>query len=351
MTAWAAGFGRVVVSRAASPAPALASAAVSVNRAFASGGQTDARADQPEEAAKPSGSFLNRLTQGLRARLPGASSFLHGLLPRAKIIPQPPTSAAAETDTESAKEAGPEDTEKEELQQLEDGAKMGLDRYAQYCQEQALAIGTECPQPKLPPVPKSHPDYVLFIDYPRVNWLSWTQRRDIVQKLDSALKAELEAAADEGLVEALVRDPAFLARCLQSVVSPKHYIELEVRDCLLDWIKTRRYLSSLLYWRTVLKRPTPATQEGVDRMQREHRAAEAKAWLQERLGLRRDGQCGLHASVAAAAGLSVPCPINGLPWRNCCGGQRLPTPVLAVYHKAAREGRKLNSPEVQQQLE
>ncbi|KAG2499037.1 hypothetical protein HYH03_003222 [Edaphochlamys debaryana] len=185
---------------------------------------------------------------------------------------------------------------------------MDMQGYVEYCKK--MRSGSAAPRPRVPPVPRSHYDYGLFQDMRRIAFLRLQQHERIgglitKEESDLILARKEEVLKDRKLLEDIAERSGV-------------YIDLEVKDCIQQFLETRQRAERFHRFATEFGRGLPKTGEQQRAATAFMKRVEAEAELREALARRDVANCPLRIKLPWA-GPAATCELTGLRYLDCCG--------------------------------
>ncbi|KAG2439219.1 hypothetical protein HXX76_004581 [Chlamydomonas incerta] len=199
-------------------------------------------------------------------------------------------------------------TEADDIKQLEEMRNMDMQGYVEYCKK--MRGGAPPPRPRRAAVTPDHYDYRLMQDTRRIAFLRMQQHERI---------GSLVTKEENDLILAL-REDALKDRALLQAIADRTgtYIDLEVKDCIDQFLDTRRNAERLHRYTVEFGNPLPkGTQEQRDAT-RFMKRIEAEEKVMAALAKRDPSSCTLQHKLPWA-GPTALCDQTGLRYHECCG--------------------------------
>ncbi|GFR43756.1 hypothetical protein Agub_g4868 [Astrephomene gubernaculifera] len=264
--------------------------------AVTTSGAAEASAASTPSSSAASGGFA--LPKWLRTMFPGGKDL--GPAVGAKAVS--PSSSGASSSEGSAT------TDAEDMKQLEELRNMTMEGYVDYCKK--LRSGSAPPRPRRPPMARDHYDYITFQDTRRVTFLRLQQHERIgslitKEESDLILAKREEILRDRALLEAIADRTGV-------------YIDLEVKDCIQQFLETRERSEHFYRYAKEFGQPMPKTGEEQRAAVKYMKRVEAEEELGRALARRDTGACPLRNKLPWASASAV-CELTGLRYWECCG--------------------------------
>ncbi|GLC37767.1 hypothetical protein PLESTF_001516600 [Pleodorina starrii] len=238
-------------------------------------------------------------------------SWLRNLFPGAKKTPagSAVAGAAASASGSGAGKADSKDSaDAEDLKVLEELRNMSMEGYVEYCKK--MRSGSTPPRPRLPPLRFNRAEFRGWVDEARVSFLRMQQHERIgslitKEESDLILAKREDVLYDRALMEAIAGRTGM-------------YIDLEVKDCIEQFLELRKKTERMHRFVTEFGHPLPKTvkeqQYALKFMERQ----EEEEQLQAALARRDTAGCPLRLKLPWAGGSAL-CELTGRPYWQCCG--------------------------------
>ncbi|PNH04806.1 hypothetical protein TSOC_008931 [Tetrabaena socialis] len=228
-----------------------------------------------------------------------------------KDLPGPIGPTRSQTDAASSSQPAKEDdgtTDKEDLKQLEEMRNMTMEGYVEYCKK--MRSGSAPPRPRRPPVSRAHYDFSKFVDMRRIAFLRLQQHEQIgslvtQQESEAIVARREEVLADKPMLEAIASRTGM-------------YIDLEVKDCIEQYLMTRLNAERIHRAVTEFGKPLPKSSEAQKEVHKYMKRVEAEEEVRAALARRDTDACPLRHKLPWA-GPTALCELTGLRHAECCG--------------------------------
>eukprot|EP00798_Chlamydomonas_sp_ICE-L_P019997 gene19997-26710_t len=236
----------------------------------------------------------------------------------------PSSKEEAATKKEVAKE------EEQMMQELEEAKNMDMDGYVGYCRKVRIQT-TSPPRPRLPPVPRWHHDYTMFVDLRRASYLRICQHEKIGSAMTEEEKDQIfeqlaDSAEDKKLLDTIAKRTGI-------------YMDLEVKDCIKSFIETRESSLRQFRWVKELGRPAPKSQDARKEMNDYMDNLEKEEKRSLKLIRQDTVDCPMRPILNWVGPMAV-CSKTGLKYYECCGNKALPVHVESRNKAEARMGER-----------
>ncbi|KAG2453596.1 hypothetical protein HYH02_001814 [Chlamydomonas schloesseri] len=199
-------------------------------------------------------------------------------------------------------------TEADDIKQLEEMRTMDMQGYVEYCKK--MRGGAPPPRPRRPPVSPDHYDYRAMQDLRRIAFLRMQQHERIGSLVT---KEESDRILSER--EGVLQDRALL----QSIADRTGvYIDMEVKDCIEQFLDTRQRAERLHRYAVEFGNPLPKGSQEQRDADRFMKRIEAEEKLAAALAKRDPTSCSLRHKLPWA-GPTALCDQTGLRYHECCG--------------------------------
>lgn len=231
-------------------------------------------------------------------------SWMQSLMPGGDKLavnqPKKPKEAAG-TSTSS------KDEERKRLKELEANKDMTMQGYVEHCRN--IRLQNDPPQPQFSPVKPDHYDFLKFTDTQRIAWLRIFQHEKIGSVFTPADSIELNNRGKD-----IAEDKVYLNMIAERTGT---YIDLEVKDLLVQYFKTKDQFRHLYKW-CKEGNPYPRSQQEQTAVFSEMEAREEAEKHQEKLKKRDRRNCPVMPKLKWV-GPECECQLTGLPFFKCCG--------------------------------
>ncbi|PNW75294.1 hypothetical protein CHLRE_12g521050v5 [Chlamydomonas reinhardtii] len=272
---------------------------------------------------------------------PSSSPFmprwLRNLFPGGEHLPASPA-MERQTSGASASSSGGSGpgSEADDIKQLEEMRNMDMQGYVEYCKK--MRGGAPPPRPRRPSVSPDHYDYRTMQDQRRIAFLRM-QQHEHIGSLVTKEESDLILAKREDVVK---------NRALLQAIADRTgvYIDLEVKDCIEQFLETRENAGQMHRYATEFGMPLPKGSQEQREMRRFMKRVEAEEKLAVALEKRDLTSCSLRHKLSWA-GPTALCDQTGLRYHECCGAlkagaaagevdvSRLRIPPMLLHSKKA----------------
>ncbi|KAF5834824.1 hypothetical protein DUNSADRAFT_8408 [Dunaliella salina] len=268
----------------------------------------------------------------------GLGNFLKGKLYQSSFFSKlfPGGMVSKEPEQAKPQQEPPKSEADKANEQIDKMANMTLEGYAQQCQVRC-AQDEQGKRLRLPPVPMTHPDFRIFVDFTRVMYLRLKQHGEIIssmtrEQIQTIEQKEHKALKDTALLSQIAKQsilPASVGADSGKIGMPSsrgEYLPAEVRDCIKAWLELRRHGRFMQHWVSVRGKDVNASDQELEEGRKEYDVFEAIELHSKMLAGRDRANCVLSRNLGLA-GKHTSCSLTGLPWLNCCGGKPFPVAI------------------------
>ncbi|GIL70979.1 hypothetical protein Vretifemale_1633 [Volvox reticuliferus] len=196
----------------------------------------------------------------------------------------------------------------EDLKVLEELRNMSMAGYVEYCKK--MRSGSTPPIPRLPPLRFGRAEHRAWVDEARVSFLRLMQHERIGSLVT---KEESELILAKG--KDVLYDRAFMEAIADRTGM---YIDLEVKDCIEQFLDLRKKTERLHRFVTEFGHALPKTVKEQQYALRFMERKEEEESLQASLARRDTAGCPLRQKLSWS-GSSALCELTGRPYWQCCG--------------------------------